>query len=160
MRGPMSKYPLSNVPLPALVLGLGGLIPFMAGSAAFWALYESEAFWAWKAFEAQLFYGAAILSFLGAVHWGAALKDAAEDPALWLRLSWGVVPSLLAWLASLMNPAPAVLTLIVGVAAAYFMDLRARDQGWFPNWYLDLRKVLTLGVLLCLGMSLARLAII
>ena len=70
-----------------------------------------------------------------------------------------MTPALLAWLAALMNPVPAVLTLIVGVAAAYFMDLRARDQGWFPDWYLALRKHLTLAVIVSLAASFVRLVV-
>jgi hypothetical protein len=156
----MTSATLGDVPFPARVLGLGGVIPFAACSAIFWMMFDTAPFWAWKALEAQLFYGAVILSFLGAVHWGSVLTDGAAAEQIWFRLGWSVTPALLAWLAALMNPVPAVLTLIVGMAAAYFMDLRAREQGWFPDWYLALRKVLTLLVVASLAVSLARLVIV
>ena len=155
----MSNVTLADVPLPARVLGLGGVIPFAGCAAVFWMLFDSAPFWAWKAFEAQLFYGVAILSFLGAVHWGGVLVEGTRAEQIWFRLGWSVTPALLAWLAALMNPVPAVLTLIVGVAAAYFMDLRARDQGWFPDWYLALRKPLTLAVIVSLAASFVRLVV-
>ncbi|MCR9175634.1 MAG: DUF3429 domain-containing protein [Alphaproteobacteria bacterium] len=155
----MTNATLADVPFPARVLGLGGVIPFAGCAAVFWALFDSAPFWAWKAFEAQLFYGVVILSFLGAVHWGSVLAAREEAEQIWFRLGWSVMPALLAWLAALMNPLPAVLTLVVGVTAAYFMDLRARDQGWFPRWYLALRKILTLLVIASLAASLVRLVV-
>ena len=74
----MSNVTLADVPLPARVLGLGGVIPFAGCAAVFWMLFDSAPFWAWKAFEAQLFYGVAIMSFLGAVHWGGVLVEGAR----------------------------------------------------------------------------------
>jgi hypothetical protein len=153
----MSNATLADVPFPARVLGIGGVIPFAGCAAFFWVLFDTAPFWAWKAFEAQVFYGAVILSFLGAVHWGSVLAEGEKAEQVWFRLGWSVTPALLAWLAALMNPLPAVLTLIVGMAAAYFMDLRAREQGWFPDWYLALRKILTLLVIASLAASLVRL---
>jgi len=146
---------LADVPAPARILGLAGAIPFWVAAALFW--FGPDAFWQWKALEVQIFYGVAILSFLGAVHWGVALRDGPEAEGLWPRLGWSVTPALIAWIASLMNPVPALATLIVGVAAAYFMDLRAREQGWLPGWYLELRKWLTILVVLSLAVSLVRL---
>ena len=155
----MSNATLADVPVPARALGLGGVLPFAGCAAVFWMLFDTAPFWAWKAFEAQLFYGVVILSFLGAVHWGSVLAEREEAEQVWFRLGWSVTPALLAWLAALMNPVPAVLTLIVGMAAAYFMDLRARDQGWLPDWYLALRKVLTLLVIVSLAASFVRLVV-
>ena len=135
----MSDGTLASVPLSARVLGFGGAIPFVGCAVLFWM--AADASWAWKALELQIFYGCMILSFLGAVHWGAVLRDGADAEAIWARLGWSVTPALLAWLASLLIPTMALLTLILGVAAAYFMDLKARDNGWFPAWYLALQQV-------------------
>ena len=49
---------------------------------------------------ASLDYAAVILAFMGAIHWGLAMRDrsgAGAGPYL-----WGVTPSLLAWLALLL----------------------------------------------------------
>ena len=43
---------------------------------------------------AQLAYGAVILTFVGAVHWGYAMRD---EEIRWGRMTWSVTPSLVAW---------------------------------------------------------------
>ena len=47
----------------------------------------------------------AIASFLGAIHWGLAMRGPASPRAQIFPFVWGVVPSLLAWLALLAQPA-------------------------------------------------------
>ena len=58
----------------ATALGIAGLIPFAAGAAL--ALLSDDAA---AARAALLAYGAVILSFLGAVHWGLALASGPAD---------------------------------------------------------------------------------
>ena len=125
-----------NSPLPRLAwpLGLGGLLPFLAGLVAV-ALGQG---WAGFALAA---YGAAILSFLGAVHWGLAL--AAPEQASGTRLIGGVIPSLVAWLA-LLAPVPMGLALLgVGLIALVVAESFAARGGLLPWSYLWLRWVLS-----------------
>jgi Protein of unknown function (DUF3429) len=89
----------------ALVLGYAGLIPFVALALGAWWL---DSAWHTKCLFALLAYSATILSFIGAIHWGLAMRDA--SPSLGL-LVWGVIPSLIAWIALLL-PAPAGLWLV------------------------------------------------
>lgn len=83
----------------AQALGYGGLIPFigLAWVVWFWPLHQAVAA------SALLGYSATIVSFLGAIHWGLTMRDANGQNAS--MLAWGVIPSLLAWIA-LLVPAP------------------------------------------------------
>lgn len=146
---------LSDVPPPVRILGFAGAIPFVAGSVGFWALQPDSL--AWLVLEAQVFYGCVILSFLGAVHWGAVLTEAEGIDEAWPRLGWSVTPALVAWMAALMNPVPALVTLMVGLAAAFEIDRRTVSAGGFPEWYGVLRRWLTAIALLSLGVSWVRL---
>lgn len=57
---------LSDVPRPALALGVAGLIPFAACTAALWM---ADPAWQTEAGRMLLGYAAVILTFLGGVHW-------------------------------------------------------------------------------------------
>ena len=155
---PPLRARLSDVPLPALVLGLGGLIPFLAGAVAVW-LFEPMA--ARVAQDMQVAYATVILSFLGAVHWGAALGGAAlgrpEGARSWGWMGWSVTPALLAWFSVMMAPESALMALMACYLAAFAVDMQAVKKGLLPLWYLSLRRVLTTGAFLCLGATLLRL---
>lgn len=144
------------LPRPAAVYGLAGLVPFVALSALLWLLPLHQAA---LATFALLAYGAVILSFLGAVHWGLALAGAAGAAPgagmTWLRLGWAVLPALLAWVALTMPPAPGFALLFLGFALAWLVDRAAVRAGLMPVWYLPLRSLLTLVVLLSLAAALA-----
>ena len=150
---PPLRARLSEVPLPALVLGLGGLIPFLAGAVAVW-LFEPMA--ARVAQDMQVAYATVILSFLGAVHWGAALSRP-EGAHSWGWMGWSVTPALLAWFSVMMAPESALMALMSSYLAAFAVDMQAVKKGLLPLWYLSLRRLLTTGAFLCLGATLLRL---
>jgi hypothetical protein len=138
----------TDLPAPARLLGPAGLIPFAALSIGIWAGIPGAG-------PALAAYGATILAFLGAVHWGLALAaPAAERGADWGRLGLGVVPSLLAWVALLL-PLPAGLGLlavaILGTAAA---ESWAAQAGLVPRAYLGLRWMLSAGAAASLVLGL------
>ncbi|MEO9960658.1 MAG: DUF3429 domain-containing protein [Nisaea sp.] len=148
-----------DVPRPALILGFGGLVPFYAISLPVWL---TDPLYGYVLIDSLITYGAAILSFLGAVHWGAAmwqgeLEEAREedeeemDRAAWARYGWSVVPALIAWIATMLGPFFGLLLIALGVALAYFIDVRACNAGFLPEWYAKLRKWLTILVLLALA---------
>lgn len=120
----------------ATLLGLAGLIPFVGLTAM---MYQP---WAIGLF---MTYSAVILSFLGGIHWGVALRD--TDWRNNWRLCLCMLPSLLAWLA-LALPVEVALTLLLLSYAAWwlydFMQLAIAD-------YRRLRRCLTLVVLACHG---------
>lgn len=151
---------LAELPRPAVVLGFAGLIPFVICALAAWIIWFP---WYFLAIELQTFYAACILSFLGAVHWGLAMAGygaarGAEAGAMsWQRLGWSVGPALLAWIALAFVPKFGLPLLIAGFCAMFFGDLKAIDAGYAPPWYRDLRKPLTVIVILCLIATLLAL---
>jgi hypothetical protein len=149
---------------PAVAYGLAGLVPFVVLAGLPWLLPLQQAA---LAMFALLAYGAVILSFLGAVHWGLALAGAIPGSAAgrnaagrgvrasWSRLGLAVLPALLAWVALLLPPALGLAALAAGFAFAWLVDRAAARAGLVPAWYLPLRSLLTLCVLLSLGVALA-----
>ena len=137
----------------ARLLGYAGLIPFVAAAGAL--LVGPPAVEA-LALRSLLAYGAVILSFMGAVHWGLAMTASRDDAVAQLSLS--VLPGLLGWVALLLPAVPACLLLLVGFAGLYVFDLRAAPRGAVPDWYPALRLPLTTGVVLCLAVALWQLA--
>jgi len=144
---------LSAIPLPALYLGLGGLIPFAAGTVG---VYVLDPLGATYALQAQIYYAVTIVSFLGAVHWGIAM--AASGDLDWSRGIWGVTPALLAWSATWTTAPYAILILITGLMGTFLYDMKAIDADQAPEWYRPLRKILTAGAVGCLGVTLIRVA--
>ena len=124
--------------LAAQLLGYGGLVPFVGLSLAVWLLplaYRAAAL------TALLAYGATILSFLGAIHWGFTLRD---RPAASTRLlTWGVLPSLTAWVALLLPPGPGLLLLAAGLWACFAVDRVVYRWVGVQAW-LPMRRLLTL----------------
>lgn len=151
----------ASVPRAAALYGAAGLIPFVVCALAVWVAPMP-----WNAFalDIQLYYGATILSFLGAAHWGLALAgygtrgdaSAACTPA---RLGWSVAPALVAWISLIMVPLVGVTAQIAAFAAVFFGDLKAVKLGLAPAWYPRLRKPLTVVVVIALGVSLLRIVL-
>ena len=117
-----------TTPPTARVLGYAGLIPFVAGALATWALGDEPR--AAAAF-ALAGYGAVIVSFLGGIHWGLGFLRGDA-----VRFVWGVVPSLVAWPALLLPPAAGLALLAAMLVVCYVVDRRvypAYDlQRWLP----------------------------
>lgn len=139
----------SNTSPPSVAwLGYGGLIPFVALALAL--VFEPTYTTTYT--RALLGYGAVILSFVGALHWGFAMShpqlQGAPNHALYL---WSVVPSLLGWVALLMVPKAGATLLIAGLLAHYRQDLRLARVISLPGWYLPLRLRLSVVACLCLA---------
>lgn len=132
----------------AWLLGLAGLLPFAASALGFFA---APGPWQGFAEGALIAYGAVILSFLGAVHWGLALRappdEAAMGPA---RLILGVVPALLGWAALLLPDILALPLLALGLLGTAGAEQWARGRGLIPGDYMVLRWVLSISAALCL----------
>ncbi|NGM21951.1 DUF3429 domain-containing protein [Roseomonas stagni] len=138
-----------NQPLPpsALLLGAAGLIPFLGLTAA----TALSIGWAPPALAA---YGAAILAFLGAVHWGLALRaPESEAGATTPRLALGVLPSLIAWIALLLPLRPGLALLAAGILATAAVEARGAARGLVPPAYMRLRWVLSLTAAASLGLG-------
>jgi ABC-type dipeptide/oligopeptide/nickel transport system permease subunit len=95
--------------------------------------------------HALVAYGASILSFLGGIHWGLAIgsKSSPDDGRLKARLTLSVIPSLVGWAALLVAETPALIILVIAIAAMLWVDIRATRMGHAPPWYPKLRTPLT-----------------
>lgn len=147
---------ISTCPVPALPrwLGATGVIPFIALAFLTWVPNPHLA----MAAQALLAYGAVILSFVGALHWGLAMSAQALQPQDRNRLYVGsVVPALLAWGALLLPQAWAVAILLAGLWGHYAQDRRLARVMALPEWYLPLRLALTGGASLGLILAWPRL---
>ena len=108
-------------------LGYGGLIPFVGLAVALWLVPPGG----WPLAGVSLLgYGATIASFLGAIHWGLVMREGPAQPVP--SLLWGVLPSLLGWVALLLGHAPGLLLL-----AALLWACFAVDWVLYPRYQLD-----------------------
>jgi hypothetical protein len=143
----------------ATLIGNLGLVPFFVLALAAWPWSGPVAARIELALTA---YTAVILSFLGAVHWGLALANPGlNKEQSWNAFGWGVIPSLLGWLAVLMLvlavPSAVVFAFLVGdlllvrVMDSTLMRLYATTPA---PWYLALRTRLTIAASACLMIAL------
>ena len=89
-----------------------------------------------------------IISFLGGIHWGLALRPA--PPLHQQALAWGVVPSLLAWPALLLPSAAGLTLLAASLLLCYAVDRRLYPVQGAAAW-LGLRLQLTVVAAVCCG---------
>ena len=129
------------------LLGFAGLLPFfllMLGTII------ADTDWIAYFIRGQLAYGMVILSFLGGLHWGAAMICAELSMADTKKaLLWGVTPSLIAWSATLFGGF-GFAVLMAGFIAAWLMDKRLYSRYGMPDWLISLRLRLTITVVLLL----------
>ncbi len=147
---------LQTVPRPVLVLGCLGVVPFLACAAAAWSAPDA---WVGVAVTAEIAYGAVTLSALGAVHWGLAIAGYGavhEMGALrWGRLAGGGAPALVAWAAlAFLPPGLALIALMVAFAVLFMADMAVIRGGGAPQWYADVRKPLTMVVIVAMAATL------
>lgn len=153
----MHPFNAKKPPQLALLLGYAGLVPFVSGALGIWGIPIG-----WRPFvlDALLDYAAVILAFMGAIHWGLAMRGEASDIKARLQLGLSVIPPLLGW-AALAGGLPMALSLPVFLFAfigLYLADMHAVHEGLAPQWYPALRKPLTLAV--CLSLLVAWVSVL
>lgn len=112
-------------------LAYGGLIPFVGLAATLWVAWPGD----WPlARMALLAYGATISSFLGAIHWGLVMREWPAQPVP--SLLWGVVPSLLGWVALLLGHAPGLLLIAALLWACFAVDRMLYPRCQLRTWLL------------------------
>ncbi|KAM0553978.1 hypothetical protein ACHAPJ_007050 [Fusarium lateritium] len=169
-------FTFRDVPRESSMLGLAGTIPYLGtslstvflawdlnkpiptGNAFYDAImidHETARYFLSVLEPVQLGYGAVIISFLGAIHWG--LEYAEKQPLrerTRFRYGMGLAASVVAW-PTLMLPVEYALTSqFMAFVALYFADSRAATRGWAPRWYGAYRFLLTAMVGLAIFISL------
>ena len=140
---------LASAPLPALTLGFSGLIPFTAVPAIMIQNGHFDPFMA----QAQMAYGAVILSFLGGVRWGKIVTPSVSTiKPSWSQFTWSVTPSLIAWTALLLPSVSAGSVLCAaGLGLCGYLDI---IQPGYESWFKGLRIALTVVAVLSLMLTL------
>ena len=148
---------MKKIPHSALILGLLGLIPF------FWGAFTSLDFVLenlkltglseeYTGSEINLIYGTIILAFMSGVLWGFAANVGDKRQPIGFILS--VLPALWAFFTFsgiLINP---LAGLIIGFLGVFAIDVRFHYWQLTPEWWLSLRCILTLLVIICLSVNL------
>jgi hypothetical protein len=142
----------SELPEGFTALGYAGIVPFVAGVLGIVLLEGDARLLAIRALSA---YGAVILSFLGAVHWGMLLRR--PDPPVASRLLSGVLPALAGWIALLLPGRIGLALLVVAFGSFWLYEHRALPDGWLPAAYMRLRRNLSLAVCALLALGLIAL---
>lgn len=125
-----SSTPASTPDTTALRLAYGGLLPFLLGALLVWAVRSDVQAYVALALSA---YAALVLSFLGGIHWGLAMRQPAQaGPAR--GLVWGVVPSLVAWPAAVMPPDAGLVILGLMLIVTYAVDRRLYPAHGAAAW--------------------------
>ncbi len=109
-------------------LGHAGLLPFVVGAALVWLVQGEARVYAAMALAA---YAALIVSFLGGIHWGLAMRQPEAPPA---TLAWGVVPSLVAWPAVIMPAYAGLVLLGLMLLVCYAVDRRSYPRLGAAAW--------------------------
>ncbi|EEQ33515.1 hypothetical protein McanMca71_004707 [Microsporum canis] len=152
-------FSLEGVPKEALYYGLAGVVPYVVTSlqTAFlsWEMNNAVTLGSGKYVSAetaeammnliepiQVGYGAVILSFLGAVHWGMEWAGYGGKHGF-RRYATGVVAPAVAWPTLLLPVEYALITQFFAFTFLYYNDTRAAVKGWVPAWYGMYRFVLT-----------------
>jgi hypothetical protein len=109
-------------------LGHAGLIPFVAGAGLVWVVQPEAHPYVLLALST---YAAAIVSFLGALHWGLAMRRPSPPPARWW---WGIATPLGAWVGAMMPPASGLVVLGVLLVACYLVDRKVYRAEGLADW--------------------------
>lgn len=134
-------------PRHIVLLGYGGLLPFIGLALLILTSVEYRPLLA----VALVNYGAVILSFVGALHWGFAMSVQNLSAELRRnRLIWSVIPALIAWLSTLLPVPVGCLLLIVGFVVHFWQDRQLVRAVNLDAWYLPMRFRLTAVASVCL----------
>ncbi|KAG6854580.1 hypothetical protein C0991_004916 [Blastosporella zonata] len=107
-----------------------------------------------QALNVQVTYGAVMLSFLGALHWGMEFAGYGGNIG-YKRLCLGAAPVLFVWPTLALQPMIALVWQWLGFTALWYADAKVTALGWTPKWYSQYRFYLSVLVGTCIIGSLA-----
>ena len=95
-----------------------------------------------------------VFTFLGAIYWGAILnltpKNFIPEKIKFFIIIWSAFPSILGITVLSINGNLSLLMLSMGFLLCQLVDEIFNKYLSFPNWYLPLRRILTLIVVIVL----------
>lgn len=125
-----------------IALGTTGALPFAVLLILIWNTNQLIFVNAFKA------YGAIILCFLGAIHWGLAIGEHRKADFSIQIYVFSILPALCSWLAIMMNSVPGLILLTI----SFLIHLAGDRIVWrifnLPGWYRRLRLLLTVTVVI------------
>jgi hypothetical protein len=144
---------MTPIPRSALILGLAGLIPFgwsvatqASPALSDWGLHHLGPRFIGP--YVGLVYGTIILAFMSGVLWGFASHTTGASATTGYILS--VIPALWAFVFVGNGPTSAAIMLALGFAGLLGLDFLFWRYRLAPPWWMQLRLILTAGVLACL----------
>ncbi|MBP6901721.1 MAG: DUF3429 domain-containing protein [Burkholderiaceae bacterium] len=137
---PVYQAPVSDT---ARLLGHLGLAPFVLGALLVWVVNAEAHPYATLALSA---YAASIVSFLGGIHWGLGFRLSAPPASLFV---WGVVPSLIAWLAVMMPASAGLVVHGVMLLVCYAVDRKVYPVQGLQRWLTLRFRLSMLAALSC-----------
>ncbi|KAK5075820.1 hypothetical protein LTR24_009854 [Lithohypha guttulata] len=155
----VDTFSLKDVPQRAMYMGLAGVVPYLATSLStvvlsfdiqYAANHGTGFLMSGEVSEQllhiieplQLGYGATIISFLGAIHWGLEWAEYGGEQG-YPRYFIGVAATAVAWPTLLLSAEVGLITQFLAFTFLYYADSRASRAGWAPKWYGIYRFVLT-----------------
>ena len=135
----------SSPTLTARAIGYAGLIPFicLSGLSVLWRDFPHSAI-----LLSLLAYGATIISFLGAIHWGLAMREDQPDR---IAIIWGVIPSLLAWGSLIVDNHWGLAIEFITLWVCFLVDYKLYPKFGVGQW-LSMRLQLTVIAGICLAL--------
>ena len=147
----ISKFLMLEYSVKIMILiGILGLLPFVFGLVDLW-INKNELI-----FKINLpkYYGAIILTFLGSKYWGIILNlNNIKKISNQLKVSiviWSILPSIIAITVLIIQSSVSIIILSLGFLSCQIVDELLYNKIDFPYWYIILRRILTLMVLIIL----------
>ena len=138
-----AAFPSISPSPAALRLGYAGLLPFVGGALLVWLVWPEAHPYTTLALSA---YAAVIVSFLGGIHWGIGFREAAPPASLFV---WGIVPSLVAWVAVMMPASAGLVIHGLMLLVCYAVDRRVYPRHGMGAWLTLRFRLSTVAALSC-----------
>ena len=140
-------YQLKSYEKIIILLGFMGLIPFIVGLLDLWFNQENLIF----PINIPKNYGVIILTFLGSVYWGIILNqnkmNAFTNQFKIFMLIWSIIPALLGIVTLLIDKRISLIILSLEYLICQLVDEFYNKILLFPNWYIFLRRSLSITVI-------------
>ena len=136
-----------------ILISIFGLLPFIIGLLDL-LINKNDLFFL---VNLPKYYGSIIFAFLGAIYWGAMLnlppQTLIPEKMKFFIVIWSVVPSIMGITVLSIKSNFSLLMLSLGFLLCQLVDEIFNKYLSFPNWYLPLRRILTLIVVIVLIFS-------